>query len=67
MRNRNTAHKAQLVRAGPIPYRGEPALPATRHFQVERAWCPVTRAGSRIWSAAACQVVRNTYQSIDTP
>ena len=57
----------QLVCAGPIPNRGEPVLPATRRFQVEREWCPMILAGSRTWLATACQVVRNTYQSIDTP
>jgi len=39
------AQMGLLVCAGPISNRREPALPATRHFQVERDWCPMVRAG----------------------
>jgi hypothetical protein len=33
---------SRLVCAGPIPYRGEPALPVIRQLQVRREWCPET-------------------------
>jgi hypothetical protein len=66
-RTRRRPFQGPLVCTGRIPNRGELVLPATRHFQVEREWCPVTLASMRTWLAKAFQVVRNTYQCVESP
>ena len=39
---------------------GEPTLPATRHLQVEREWCPVTLAAQADPDGYGLRMVRNT-------
>src|SRR5690606_34491473 len=56
---------SRLVCAGPIPLRELPALPATRHFQVRRDWCPETVFTDSLSvnpDSYGPRVVGNTYQ-----
>ena len=46
---------------------GEPTLPATRHLQVEREWCPATFTAQADPDGYGLRMVRNTYQKRDTP
>ena len=46
---------------------GELTLPATRHFQVEREWCPVTLAAQADPDGYGLRMVRNTYRKRETP
>ena len=46
---------------------GEPALPATRHLQVERDWCPVTFTAQADSDGYGLRMVRNTYRKRETP
>lgn len=61
-----TAHRGPVVWHWTDSQKGAPVLPVIRHFQVERELCPKTHAGFPDLVGYGLQVVRNTYQSIDT-
>ena len=54
--------RARWSASEPSP-QGEPTLPATRHLQVEREWCPATLAAQADSDGYGLRMVRNTYQN----
>jgi len=58
--------RARWSASGQSP-QGEPTLPATRHLQVGREWCPVTLAAQADPDGYGLRMVRNTYRKRETP
>jgi len=46
---------------------GEPTLPAARHIQVEREWCPAILAAQADPDGYGLRMVRNTHRKGETP